>query len=110
MIGMKKPSWWSRASQEQKLAQIDGGIECGVSAKHIAMNVGASVSAIHEYGRRHGRKFNGKPTTAQNRIAGSIAGLGNARRLGKPDCEIASAFSIFGDEAEDQPMFDEVAA
>ncbi len=109
MIGSKS-SWWSRASRDQKLAQIDGGIECGVCAKHIAMNVGASVSAVHEFGRRNGRKFTGKNTTVQLRRAGSIAGVKNARRLGKPDCEIASAFSIFEDRAVERPMFDEVAA
>ncbi|WP_156612854.1 hypothetical protein [Ensifer sp. Root142] len=107
MIGMKS-SWWARASKEQKLAQIDGGIDCGISAKHIAMNVGATVSAIHEYGRRNGRKFMGKNTAAQLRRAGSIAGIGAARRLGKPDCEISSAFSIFGDMPSGRPMFDEV--
>lgn len=109
MIGSKS-SWWSRASRDQKLAQIDGGIECGVSAKHIAMNVGASVSAVHEFGRRHGRKFNGKNTAAQLRFAGSIAGISAARRVGKPDCEIVTAFSIFEDRAVERPMFDEVAA
>lgn len=109
MIGSKS-SWWSRASKDQKLAQIDGGIDCGMFARHIAMNVGASVSAVQEFGRRHGRKFHGRPTPAQHRIAGSIAGLGAARRLGKPDCEISSAFSIFGDASAEQPMFDEEAA
>ncbi len=108
MSKLIEKSWWSRASREQKLAQIDGGIECGVSAKHIAMNVGASVSAIHEYGRRNGRRFTGKNTTLQLRRAGSIAGIGFARRLGKPDCEISSAFSIFGDVPSEKPMFDEV--
>ncbi|KQU96807.1 hypothetical protein ASD00_18345 [Ensifer sp. Root31] len=107
MIGMKS-SWWAGASKEQKLAQIDGGIDCDISAKHIAMNVGATVSAIHEYGRRNGRKFTGKNTTVQLRRAGSIAGIGAARRLGKPDCEISSAFSIFGDAPSERPMFDEV--
>ncbi|OOG75571.1 hypothetical protein B0E45_01180 [Sinorhizobium sp. A49] len=103
-------SWWSRASREQKLAQIDGGIECGMSARHIAVNLGATTSAVHEYGRRNGRRFTGTNTRKQQSRAGSIAGLGNARRLGKPDCEIASAFSIFGDFHSEKPMFDEVPA
>lgn len=108
MIGSKS-SWWSRASKDQKLAQIDGGIDCGISAKHIAMNVGATVSAVHEFGRRNGRRFSGKPTPSHLRIAGSIAGLTAARRRGKPDCEIVTAFSIFEDVSAEQPMFDEVA-
>lgn len=110
MSKLNKKSWWYRASKDQKLAQIDGGIECGICAKHIAMNVGATVSAAQEFGRYHGRKFSGKNTIAQNRIAGGIAGISNARRLGKPDCEISSAFSIFEDASSEQPMFDEVAA
>ena len=101
-------SWWSRASREQKLAQIDGGIECGMSARHIAVNVGVTTSAIHEYGRRNGRRFTGKNTTVQLRRAGGIAGIGVARRLGKPDCEISSAFSIFGEVPSERSMFDEV--
>lgn len=108
MMGSKS-SWWSRASKDQKLAQIDGGIDCGIAAKHIAMNLGATASAVHEFGRRHGRKFSGKNTAAQLRFAGSIAGIKAARRVGKPDCEIVTAFSIFGDEVDAQPMFDEVA-
>ena len=108
MNRINEKSWWSRASREQRLAQIDGGIECGLSARHIAMNVGATTSAVHELGRRNGRKFTGKNTVSQNRRAGGIAGIAVARRLGKPDCEISSAFSIFGEVPPERTMFDEV--
>lgn len=33
-------SWWSKATEAQKLAQIDGGIECGLTARQIAIASG----------------------------------------------------------------------
>jgi hypothetical protein len=90
-----KISWWSRASTEQKLAQIDGGIDCGMSARHIATNVGATREAITIFGHRHGRKFVAKTTSSQNRRAGVLGGLVNARQSGKPDFEMNGAFQIF---------------
>ena len=33
-------SWWDKATTEQRLAQIDGGIECGMNAAQIAFNCG----------------------------------------------------------------------
>jgi hypothetical protein len=110
MTVSQKSSWWSRASTEQKLAQIDGGISCGMSGRHIAMNVGATRAAVLEFGRRHGRKFVAKATASQRQTAGRIAGVEAARRTGKPDYDISSAFSIFGGEPTDRPFIDEVAA
>lgn len=105
-----KFSWWSRASTEQKLAQIDGGIELGMSGRHIALNVGATRSAVLEFGRRHGRRFVAKASLAQMQHAGRIAGLQHARRLGKVDFEISSAFAIFGEKPVEASLFDEVPA
>lgn len=105
-----KNSWWSRASTEQKLAQIDGGIELGMSGRHIALNVGATRSAVLEFGRRHGRRFVARASPARMQQAGRIAGLQRARRLGKVDFEISSAFEIFGERATETSLLDEVPA
>lgn len=105
-----KISWWSRASTEQKLAQIDGGIECGMSGRFIAMNVGTTRAAVLEFGRRHGRRFIARASAANNRWAGRISGVERARRLGKMDCEITSAFTIFDDLPAERPFIDEVPA
>jgi hypothetical protein len=105
-----KISWWSRASTEEKLAQIDGGIECKMSGQHIALNVGTTRAAVLEFGRRHGRKFTGKASIAQNQRAGLIAGLEMARRRGRMEFEIASAFTIFSDAPTERQFIDEVLA
>lgn len=54
--------WWYRASTEQRLAQIDAGIELGMTAAQVAMNCGAAFysdgkSHVHVFARDHGRKF-----------------------------------------------------
>lgn len=53
-------SWWHRATPEQRLAQIDGGIDCRMTAGQVAMacgleNDGAKV--IHNFANRNGRHF-----------------------------------------------------
>lgn len=109
-----KNSWWSSASTEEKLAQIDGGIECGMTARQIAMCVGVSDKhdggTIRVFAFRHGRNM---PTTQSQsakkagKIGGAITGVLTQRRSGKPDFEIPGAFSIFGSHREPS-IFDEV--
>ncbi len=108
-------SWWSRASAEQKLAQIDGGIECGMTAKQVSMNVGASLhhqgAAVREFAHRYNRQM---PSVSRAALSGSrasggkVGGLTAARRKGKPEFEIVSAFAIFGNEVGSDTLFDEV--
>ncbi|WP_421591126.1 hypothetical protein [Shinella sp. M27] len=105
-----KSSWWSRASTEQKLAQIDGGIECLMSARHIAMNLGAEREEVLSFGAYHGRRFKSRNTVAAARRAGAIGGMVKARQCGKPDYEMVAAFDIFGAGQSERPMFDEVLA
>ena len=61
-----KTGWWYRASTEERLAQIDAGIELGMTAKQVAMNCGclyesASVASggqlVTQLARRNGRRF-----------------------------------------------------
>jgi len=40
-------TWWDHASVEQRLAQINGGIECGLTARQIGLCVGARPSQVH---------------------------------------------------------------
>lgn len=108
-----KISWWSRASTEQKLAQIDGGIECGMTAKQIAKNLRVKTAqSIYHLGNLHGRHFPTTPQEKGRRGFGKLAqasGILTARRWRIPDSEISSAFTIFSADAE-TPMFDEVPA
>lgn len=57
-------SFWESATTEQKLAQIDGGIECGMTTEQIAVNCGVSPTDKNPASRvvawfaiNHGRKF-----------------------------------------------------
>lgn len=55
-------AWWWRASDAQRLAQIDGGIECGLTLREIGICLGlgnrkSACSEVREFGVKHGRKF-----------------------------------------------------
>lgn len=50
--------WWYRATDEQRLAQIDGAIECGMTMNQVVMNCGAkSTGAVSMFASRRGRSF-----------------------------------------------------
>lgn len=93
--------WWERASTEDRLAQIDGGIEAGLSSLEIAKIVGAPIyhdgksNAAHAFGSSHGRRFSRVNVRANGRRGGLAAGILNARRRGVADSEISSAFDLF---------------
>ncbi len=104
-------TFWDTATREQKLSQIDGGIECGMSPKHIAMCLGApSQEAVKVYGNRSGRSFhNAANRTKSSREAGRVSGVISSRQRGTPDYEIHSAFSIFDTDDQDETFLEEVA-
>lgn len=75
-------SWWHRATVEQRLAQIDGGIECGLSAREVAIAVGLSGEAhgaVSAFAAQNGRRFpiNRRNNQASIRRRGDV---GRARR------------------------------
>jgi hypothetical protein len=58
--------WWYRASTEQRLAQIDGCIELGMTAAQCALNCGCfseidgwkrAGTVIHSFAAYYGRSF-----------------------------------------------------
>lgn len=70
--------WWYRATTEQRLAQIDAGIELGMTAAQVAMNCGCladqdfnargqlgSGKLVSDYALRHGRQFPRKGNRSQ---------------------------------------------
>ena len=69
--------WWYRASQPQKLAQIDGGIQLGMTAKQVAMLSGVAGDHAHaivnNFALRHGRSF---PDAQRGRV---LAGAAHAK-------------------------------
>lgn len=50
-------TFWTTATQEQKLAQIDGALELGVNSNQLAMNCGTTPAAVRQFARNHGRSF-----------------------------------------------------
>ena len=59
---MNPEGWWHRASTEQRLRQLDAGIELGLSSRAIAVCSGLdaaheSGAKVREFSRRHGRKM-----------------------------------------------------
>lgn len=51
--------WWYRATDAEKLAQIDGCIELGMTAKQCAFNCASEFhwQTLVGFGNRHGRYF-----------------------------------------------------
>lgn len=56
-------TWWDKASTAERLAQIDGGIECGLTAAQIGMTCGASRWAVADFAGSHGRSLVRKKST-----------------------------------------------
>lgn len=52
---MSGAGWWHRASTEQRLAQLDGGIECGLTARQIAVISQTTRHAVLQYAHIHRR-------------------------------------------------------
>lgn len=92
-------TWWERASTRQRLAQIDGGIECGMSSGQVAKNCGAPIytngNAVLSCAQQHGRSFpNIKTAAGLARIKRAAHRSGRAHQeINSPD-----AFRIFGGE------------
>lgn len=49
--------WWDRATNAERLAQIDGGIELGMMPRHVAWNLGVRYLTLVQFAHKHGRKF-----------------------------------------------------
>jgi hypothetical protein len=94
-------TWWERASTKQRLAQIDGGIECGMTSAEVAKNCGAAIytngNAVLSCAHQHGRHFPNVKTAAGlariKRAAARTSFYGRAHQeINSPD-----AFSLFGE-------------
>lgn len=107
-------TYWDKASQEQRLAQIDAGIELGMTSKQIAMCLRAPMydrdgqdNAVKTFGNRHGRHF---PTPREEasrrsgRVSGRISSALKLRNAGYLDVSHKDAFSIFGRSDEPNPF------
>jgi len=62
MTRAPRKGWWYRASIEQRLAQIDGGVECGLTARQVAMVSGVDMDrhpaqVVASFAIKHGRHF-----------------------------------------------------
>ncbi|MDK4720100.1 hypothetical protein PH552_12170 [Rhizobium sp. CNPSo 3968] len=106
-------SFWEKSTDKQKLAQIDGGIECRLTIRQIAMNCGTTRAALSHFARKHGRTFpTQSPSTSYSmkssaRRGGRVAAIIAARTARVPNVLMNDAFSIFGVGADREPaIFD----
>lgn len=92
-------SAWSNMSTEQRLAQIDGAIECGMTARQLAKNLGAHPGTARAFANAHGRHFKGTSVGAHI----SAHSFWRSIRKSNAQAEVDSpyAFSIF-----DKPQTD----
>jgi len=103
-------TFWTQATDTQRLAQIDGGIELRMSIRQIAINVGAEPHQVKALGVKHGRKFTGRHRL-DGHAGGKVARIVNARRAGASNVSMKDAFSIFDDHRRPVSEFlDEVSA
>ncbi len=101
-------SFWEKSTDEQKLAQIDGGIECLMTIRQIAMNCRTTQAAVGHLGRKYGRAFPARfSSPAAGKRAISVRAIIAARLARVPNVLMNDAFSIFGSAADRNPaMFD----
>ena len=85
-------TFWKTATKEQKLSQIDGGIECGMTARQIGMNLGIGKRRVLYFAEEHGRKFPHQVT----KPFGEASRIASHRSRGIDNERIPNAFSIFG--------------
>lgn len=90
-------AWWYRASDEQRLAQIDAAIEIGVTMAFVAVNCGAHrPGSVGDFAVAHGRYF---------RVLGS-ANHGQGRRAARTSARAAyfrgEAVDLWRDGAQDR--------
>lgn len=74
------PHWWRSASTEQRLAQVDAGIELGMTARQVALVSGARMygkrgmpTVVTNFASFHGRSFHGRYVNAANRRKSALA-------------------------------------
>ncbi|TBY54550.1 hypothetical protein E0H59_13790 [Rhizobium leguminosarum bv. viciae] len=102
-------TFWDRANTEERLDQIDGGIECGMTSKQIAICLGAPIyhdgksNSVNAFAHRHGRTF----PTSRSEIAakagkagGRISSIVGRRRRGEAETANPKAFSLFENRDE----------
>lgn len=65
-------SWWHRATPAQRLAQIDGGIECGMTVNQVALASGIGRGALMNFAVRNERSFPKRGSTHALRRSGGI--------------------------------------
>lgn len=98
-------TFWNTATQEQKLAQIDGGIECGMNSTQIAMNCGTDRIIVIGFAHHRGRKFPhdvgaGKGVLGRKHIGDRLRVEHAKRRVERTGDFGDAAFSIFDNHSE----------
>ena len=97
-------SWWQNATTEQRLAQIDGGLECGMTSGQVAVASRTSAHNIRQMAVRYGRHFPsiGKQTTG-HRLRKIASDSRRAYLRGEP-------IDLWGNTEAQEEFLDEVVS
>lgn len=49
--------WWQNATTEQRLEQVKGCIECGMTCKAASITLGVTYGALSSFAEYHGLRF-----------------------------------------------------
>lgn len=103
-------SFWQNASTQQRLAQIDGAIECGLTYKQMAMNMGCEDWRQVQYFANHHGRFNrgGRYVNHSQRLMRSsqVKQVSYNRGQGRPEIDAGRAFEIFPSRAKEDHILD----
>lgn len=100
-------NWWKDATDSERLAQIDGGQECGMTVRQIAMNLRLNsrtgYQMLRNYMQRFGRST--KATYESYAASGSKGGTAQARKKLRAsgffsEIEIAERIAVLNNERQ----------
>jgi len=103
-------AWWEMASETERLAQIDGGISLGMSARQVAANCGFDLLGndhlrVRQYAAMRGRHFVTQYHTPRMKAASKQSHNARRRRAGVAETQAYDAFELFGAERQER-LFD----
>lgn len=107
----ERNGWWYRATTKQRIEQIEGAIDAGLTYIECALFVRCDrPSTVLSFARYYGLKFCGDRDVQKRRVAKKNR-LHQVRRHSQMRGNIPQeAFDIFGVKSERENLFDEADA
>ena len=96
-------SWWERATTEQRIAQIKGGIECGMNSRSMATNCGTAAHTLLSFAHHHGISIPTVFPSGERARINSIRLSARQRKVGQH--EYGDVFELFGEREGRSEIF-----